>query len=261
MKIGINPTLELFTNNIKVIIPDKHTLILNGSANLIGEEIVYRFKKMPEKLLYQYNHSGSKIKKALKKELVNQLLFEAVDSVRAQKIESVGNPGTYLTSNLIEKNLLSKFENKLSVGISDLVSENIPVLQGVSIDRILAVRDKYSESFSSFQQKISDLLAKSNMFENQEEFNVWVNNQLSGALNDLRNIQSDAVHQLARKSISVVAKTAIAMISTSKILTNSTMAELWFALSGCVELGSEILSKKKEIEKMPSYFYYKFNEK
>lgn len=156
--------------------------------------------------------------------------------------------------------MLSKFENKLSIGISDLVSDHIPVLQGVSIDRILAVRDKYSESFSSFQQKISELLAKSNMFENQEEFNVWVNNQLSGELNDLKSIQNDAMHQLARKSVSVVAKTAFAMISTSKILTNSTIAELWFALNGCIELGSEIISKKKEIEKMPSYFYYKFNQ-
>lgn len=64
MKIGLNPTIELFTKNVKVIIPDKHTLILNGSESLLGEEIVYRFKKMPEKLLYQYDHSGSKISEA-----------------------------------------------------------------------------------------------------------------------------------------------------------------------------------------------------
>lgn len=120
---------------------------------------------------------------------IQRIADEAIDSLLIQKIEKVENlTQTYLTNNFLEKTMLEEMRNQLVTKPFNFIAKDLPILNELPYEILIEIRNKYSDEFKSFQNHISELFNKAHNFETQEEFNIFVKNELRKQLLDLKKI-------------------------------------------------------------------------
>ena len=237
---------------------------LSGIDELIGEDLYFHYLKFPEFLI---GTNGKKITDIhqLKNSnpLVKQLFDNAIESLMVQKISDLEKiTKTYLTNSLFEKILLEEMGKKSEDKVLNFFLEDVPVIQTIPYERVLEMRQKHSDEFSSFQDEVSIVMDKAKSFETQTEFNEYVKDKLQSQLNDIKKIQEKQRKKNLLKGVLqgafLGASIAISLKTNGQVPALLGVAQ---ASYGCSNLLSQVGDFENRLRKSPMYFYYRLFKK
>lgn len=252
---------KFIKEKISIEIPNENEIHLIGTKEIIGEDLVYSSEKSLKILKNKHGEIIKKPNTKLWKCITSQFINEAIDSVMYQKIETLENfSETYLTSNAIEKLLLTQIGKK-SNNISDLVVNNVPIASGIGLNRVLEIRNTYQDSFNKFRSFLEELSSKSGNFENQSEFNTWVSGKIKNELEELRHVQNEGRRKLFGKGL-VAGGFLGATLAISKVNNFDIQSVLGVmqSMMGCSDVFRESSEFESKLGNNPSYFYFKLTE-
>lgn len=240
---------------------EKNAFHLRGIEPFIGEDLYIHYKKFPNFLIKKGKKVSSLQDLGFDNPLIQKITTEAIDSLVFQKIASLENlTQTYLTTSMVEKTLLEKMGQKAENRVLNFFTKGLPVIQGMPYERVIEMRDTFSTEFKSFQTHISELIGKAETFESQEEFDIYVSNELKEQLKDLKKIEVEGRKKLIAKGIAhgamLVASIGISTITNYDLPSLLGIAQ---ATYGCKNLLSKAEELEEEVQKSPIYFYYKLS--
>jgi len=236
----------------------KNFFRLSGIEPLIGEDLYIHYKKFPKFLI----NNGKKLDnlKNVKYEnpLIQMLICEAVDSLMFQKFDCIeGYTQTYLTTNLFEKKMLEEYSSPAQNKVQNILINNLPVIQNVPYEYVIDIRDSHPDEFKSFQTHILEITDKAKNFGTQDEFNIYVSNQLKNEIKTLTTIQEEGRKKLHQKGFinGLLLGASIAVSSTTNydIPSILSMVKTFY---NCTEMLSEGKKLEHKIQNNPIYFYY-----
>ena len=250
---------KIFSEKVTVFIDEHGCIELNGSDELVGEDFVLHFDKVPQELMFKKGRRLSTPSPRLMRYIDKIVLDSSIHSVLAQKVARHEKfTSTYLTNSEIERSLIQGLGSQNKVKNIELITESVPLISEISHSAILEIRAKYEDSFLKFRSTLADLLGKSNSFESQEEFNQWVQLQLNQDLIDLENVQKEAMKKLVsdsfRSAFIVGASLCVAGFVDNQL---TSYISLVAAANDCKKTINESENAQASIEAQPSYFLYK----
>lgn len=238
-----------------------NSIFLKGTEELIGEETHLMYKKLPNEL---FDSRGELIKiqnQNFSSPIVQKIVNEAVSSLFYQRFhpQKVAT-NTYLTNNFIEKTLLDSFDKKSDSRLVNFFAEGLPLLNKMSLEQILEVRDKHVDEFTMFQEEVLEVTTKANMFDSQEEYNEYVNRKIDTSVKNIIKIQREQRKNPIRGGVDGF----IAGASATHLCMNlnspwDILMPLIGIVSSCKDIGETLIEAseaERQLKKQPMYFYY-----
>lgn len=237
---------------------EKGSFHLAGIEALIGEDMYMHYKKFPNFLIKNGKRITSMKEMGFNNPLMQKIAGEAINSVMLQKISDPRNLSwTYLTNNMLEKTLLEKMNRHSEGKAVNFFANGLPLIQNRSYESLLKTRESFPDEFNAFQNRVSELIAKANTFETQEEFNLYVENQLKKELDDLKKVQKEDNKKILSGSFAGGAFLGVSILvslaNNSNILPFVAVAKAFY---DCLNQTSEAIKMAKKMQESPIYFYY-----
>lgn len=237
---------------------EKNSIHLSGIEPLIGEDLYIHYKIFPKFLI----DNGKKIDNLknieYKNPLIQMLIDEAINSLMFQKFDCIeGYTQTYLTTNLFEKKLLEEIASPIQNKVQNISINNLPIIQDIPYEYVIDIRDSHPDEFKSFQAHVLEITNKAKSFETQDEFNIYVGNQLKNEIQILTNIQEEGRKKLHKKGfINGLLLGASIVVSSTTNYDIPSILGIAKTFYNCTEMLSEAKELEYKIQKNPIYFYY-----
>ena len=163
-KIAEKTLFPLFKKSVEIEY-EKDSFHLRGIETLIGEDFYFHYEKFPNYLIKNRKRINSIKDLQYDNPLIQKIITEAINSLMIQKIDNLENlTQTYLTTNMMEKTLLESMGKQVDNTALNFFAKGLPIIENMPYERIVEMRDVYSDQFKSFQNLVYDLMNKAKKF-------------------------------------------------------------------------------------------------